>query len=474
VISLKTPADVVAFVKSEGIQVVDLRFMDFPGLWQHFSVPVSQLDAEAFEKGLGFDGSSIRGWQAINESDMLVKPVPESAFVDPFFAAKTLVMVCNICDPVTGEDYTRDPRNIARKADSFLKSTGLADTAYFGPELEFFVFDDVRFDQNEHEGYYYLDSVEGRWNTGRVENPNLGHKPRYKEGYFPVPPTDSQQDLRSEMMLTLVQIGIEIEAQHHEVATAGQGEIDMRFAPLVTMADNVLKYKYVLKNTAKKHNRTLTFMPKPLFNDNGSGMHVHFSLWKKGVNLFAGDGYAGLSETAMYVVGGILRHAPALLALTSPTTNSYRRLVPGFEAPVNLAYSRRNRSAAVRIPMYSTSPKAKRIEFRCPDPSCNPYLAFAAILMAGLDGILNKTNPGQPLDRDIYDMPAEDLAKVPKTPGSLREALEALRRDHAFLLKGDVFTQDVIDTWIDYKLTREVQAVELRPHPWEFALYYDI
>ncbi len=471
---IKTPKDVVNVIKKEGIEVVDLRFMDFPGLWQHFSIPAREIDEGIFDSGLGFDGSSIRGWQAINESDMLVKPVPETAFIDPFFQAKTLVIVCNICDPVTGEDYTRDPRNIARKAESYLKSAGIADVAYFGPEAEFFIFDDIRFDQNEHEGYYHIDSVEGRWNAGRVENPNLGYKPRYKEGYFPAPPTDSQQDIRSEMMLTLEKIGVWIEAQHHEVATGGQAEIDMRFGPLVKMADNVLKYKYVLKNVARKHNKTVTFMPKPLFSDNGTGMHVHTSLWKGDQNLFYGDGYAGLSETAMYAIGGILKHAPSLLAITSPTTNSYKRLVPGFEAPVNLAYSRRNRSAAVRIPLYSASPKAKRIEFRCPDPSCNPYLAFSAILMAMLDGIQKKIHPGEPLDKDIYDLPAEELAKVPHTPGSLREALSALEADHDYLLKGDVFTSDVIETWISYKIEREVLAVELRPHPWEFALYYDI
>jgi glutamine synthetase len=351
---------------------------------------------------------------------------------------------------------------------------GLADTAFFGPEAEFFIFDDIRFDQNEHEGYYHIDSIEGRWNTGREEGPNLGYKPRYKEGYFPVPPTDSLQDIRSEMVLILEKIGVAIEAQHHEVATAGQAEIDMRFAPLVEMADNVLKYKYVIKNTARRHGKTVTFMPKPLFNDNGSGMHVHFSLWKDGKNLFAGDGYAGLSELAMHAIGGILKHAPSLLAFTSPTTNSYKRLVPGFEAPVNLAYSRRNRSAAVRIPMYSVSAKAKRLEFRCPDPSCNPYLAFSAMLMAAIDGIQNKIHPGDPLDKDIYDLPPEELAQVPKTPGSLREALANLEADHAYLLKGDVFTPDVIETWISYKMKNEVQALELRPHPWEFALYYDI
>ncbi|MBU4212923.1 MAG: type I glutamate--ammonia ligase, partial [Verrucomicrobia bacterium] len=450
------------------------RFMDFPGLWQHFSVPAREMKEETFEKGLGFDGSSIRGWQVINESDMLVKPVPETAFVDPFFADRTLVLICNICDPITGEDYTRDPRNIARKAEAYLKSTGLADIGYIGPEAEFFIFDDVRFDQNAHEGYYHIDSNEGQWNSGRIENPNSGYKIRYKEGYFPVPPTDTLQDIRSEMMLTLERIGIPIETQHHEVATGGQCEIDMRFGPLVLMADAMLKYKYIIKNVARKYNKTATFMPKPLFGDNGSGMHVHLSLWKGDKNLFAGEGYAGMSETGMYAIGGILKHAPALLAFTSPTTNSYKRLVPGYEAPVNLAYSRRNRSAAVRIPMYSTAPKAKRIEFRCPDPSCNPYLAFAAILMAALDGILNKVDPGEPLDKDIYDLPPEELAKVPQTPGSLRDALMALEKDHAFLLKNDVFTQDVIETWIDYKMKNEVLALDLRPHPWEFALYYDI
>ena len=423
---------------------------------------------------MGFDGSSIRGWQAINESDMLVKPVPETAFVDPFFAHPTLVLICNICDPITGEDYTRDPRNIARKAEAYLKGTGLGDTAFFGPEAEFFIFDDVRFDQNVHEGYYHIDSVEGRWNTGREEAPNLGYKPRYKEGYFPVPPTDSMQDIRSEMMLTLEDIGVPIECQHHEVATGGQAEIDIRFDPLVMMGDHLLKYKYVIKNVAKKHGKTVTFMPKPLFNDNGTGMHTHLSIWKDGENTFAGDSYAGVSQSAMYAIGGILKHAPSLLGFTNPTTNSYKRLVPGFEAPVNLAYSSRNRSAAVRIPMYSASAKAKRLEFRCPDPSCNPYLAMSALLMAAIDGIQNKIDPGEPLDKDIYDLPPEELAKVPTTPGSLREALDALAEDHDYLLKGDVFTQDVIDTWISYKIENEVQALELRPHPWEFAMYYDI
>ncbi|MDD5678060.1 MAG: type I glutamate--ammonia ligase [Kiritimatiellae bacterium] len=471
---IKTPRDIVTFIQKEKVEVVDLRFMDFPGLWQHFSVPAREMKEETFEKGLGFDGSSIRGWQVINESDMLVKPVPETAFVDPFFKDKTLVLICNICDPITGEDYTRDPRNIARKAEAYLKSTGLADVASIGPEAEFFIFDDVRFDQNSHEGYYHIDSNEGQWNTGRIENPNSGYKIRYKEGYFPVPPTDTLQDIRSEMMLILERIGIPIEAQHHEAATGGQCEIDMRFGTLLHMADAMLKYKYVIKNVARKYNKTATFMPKPLFGDNGSGMHVNLSLWKGDKNLFSGEGYAGMSETAMFAIGGILKHAASLLALTSPTTNSYKRLVPGYEAPVNLAYSRRNRSAAVRIPMYSTSPKSKRVEFRCPDPSCNPYLAFAAILMAAVDGILNKIDPGEPFDKDLYDLPPEELAKVPQTPGSLREALMALEKDHAFLMKNDVFTQDVIETWIDYKMKNEVLALDLRPHPWEFTLYYDI
>jgi glutamine synthetase len=471
---IKTAKDAVKFIKEEGIEIVDFRFMDFPGLWQHFSTIPREVDENAFDEGLGFDGSSIRGWQAINESDMLVKPVPESAFVDPFFKAKTLVFICNICDPVTGEDYTRDPRNIARKAENHLKSLGLADTAFFGPEAEFFIFDDIRFDQNQHEGYYHIDSMEGRWNTGKVEEPNLGYKPRYKEGYFPVPPTDSLQDMRSEMILTLEEIGVKVEVQHHEVATAGQAEIDMRFSPMVQMADNLLKYKYVIKNTAKKYNKTVTFMPKPLFNDNGSGMHVHLSLWKEDQNLFAGDGYSGLSETALYAIGGILKHVPSLLAFVSPTTNSYKRLVPGYEAPVNVAYSSRNRSACVRIPMYSPSPKAKRIEFRCPDPSCNPYLGFSAMLMAAIDGIQNKIDPGDPMDKDLYDLPPEEMALVPQTPGSLREVLNALEADHDYLLKGDVFTPDVIETWISYKMENEVEQIDLRPHPWEFALYYDI
>ena len=415
--NLKTPGDVMKLITEEAIEVIDLRFMDFPGLWQHFSIPARELSEDDFEGGLGFDGSSIRGWQSINESDMLVKPIPETGFIDPFMARKTLVLIGNISDPITGEDYTRDPRNIARKAEAYLSSSGIGEIAYFGPEAEFFIFDDVRFDQNAHEGYYHIDSEEGRWNSGRIENPNLGYKPRYKEGYFPVPPTDSQQDLRSEMMLTLESIGVLIEAQHHEVATGGQGEIDMRFAPLVTMADNMLKYKYVVKNTARRYNKTATFMPKPLLDDNGSGMHVHMSFWKDGNNLFAGDGYAGLSEMALYAIGGLLTHAAAIIGFTNPTTNSFKRLVPGFEAPVNLAYSRRNRSAAdPPADVLHLAEGEARSSSGCPDASSNPYLGFSAMLMAAVDGITNKMHPGEPLDRDLYDLPPEELAKVRDHP----------------------------------------------------------
>jgi glutamine synthetase len=469
-----TPKEVLALCREREVKAVDLRFMDFPGLWQHFTIPVNKLEEDVFEEGLGFDGSSIRGWQAINESDMLVVPQPETSFIDPFMEHTTLTMICNIQDPITKEDYSRDPRNVARKAVNYMKSTGIADTCYMGPELEFFVFDDIRYDQTHNSGYYFVDSAEGRWNTGRDEKPNLGYKIRLKEGYFPVPPSDSLQDLRTEMMLHMIDCGVDIEAQHHEVATGGQCEIDMRFQELVRMADSVLKYKYIVKQVCRKHGKVASFMPKPLFQDNGSGMHTHFSLWKGEKPLFAGSGYAGLSEMALHAIGGILHHAPALLAFCAPTTNSYKRLVPGYEAPVNLAYSRRNRSASCRIPMYSPSPKAKRVEFRCPDSSCNPYLAFSAILMAGLDGIQNKINPGEPFDKDMYDLEPEELAKVPKAPGSLDEALKALEDDHEFLLRSDVFTPDVIDTWIWYKRTNEVDAIRLRPHPYEFFLYSDI
>ncbi len=411
-----TPKQVLQQIKDQDIKAVDLRFMDFPGLWQHFTIPASKLEEDTFESGLGFDGSSIRGWQAINESDMLVVPQAETAFLDPFTELPTLCMICNIQDPTTGEDYSRDPRNVARKAVNYLKSTGIADTAYFGPEAEFFIFDDVRFEQNAHQAFYHIDSVEGEWNRGRQESPNLGYKLRYKEGYFPVPPADQMMNIRNEMMQTMIDCGLEVECQHHEVATAGQSEIDLRFDELVKMADHLLMFKYIIKNVAKKHGKTATFMPKPIFGDNGSGMHTHMSLWKGGQPLFAGSGYAGLSEMGLYAIGGVLRHAPALLAVTNPTTNSYKRLVPGYEAPVNLAYSQRNRSASVRIPMYSPSPKTKRFEFRCPDASCNPYLAFSAVLMAAIDGIQNKIDPGAPMDKDIYDLPPEELAEIPKTP----------------------------------------------------------
>jgi len=469
-----TPKEVLDMAKENGAKVVDLRFMDFPGLWQHFSVPIRELEESSFEDGFGFDGSSIRGWQPIHASDMLVVPDAATAKMDPFYEAPTLVLICDIVDPVTREAYSRDPRNIAQKADAYLKSSGIGDVAYFGPEAEFFIFDDIRFESTRFSAFYEIDSVEGSWNTGRDEGPNLGYKPRPKEGYFPVPPMDKFQDLRTEMVLTLENLGIETEAQHHEVATAGQAEIDMRFKPLLQMADQLMWFKYVLKNVAYRHNHTVTFMPKPLFEDNGTGMHTHISIWKENQPLFAGDKYAGISQEALYGIGGILKHCRALTAFTNPTTNSYKRLVPGFEAPVNLAYSSRNRSAAVRLPMYSTSPKAKRIEFRTPDPSCNGYLAFSAMLMAVIDGIQHKIDPGDPLDKDIYNLPPEELAEIPSAPGSLDEALEALKADQEFLLKGDVFTQDAIDMWIEYKTENEINDVKLRPHPHEFYLYYDI
>jgi len=469
-----TPKGAIEFAKKNKARVVDLRFMDFPGVWQHFTVPMSELTESSFEEGFGFDGSSIRGWQPIHASDMLVVPDPATAKMDPFFEVPTLVLIGNIVDPITLESYTRDPRNIAKKAEAYLKSTGIGDTAYFGPEAEFFIFDDIRFESSSHRAFYEIDSIEGIWNSGREECPNLGYKPRHKEGYFPVPPMDKFQDIRTEMLLTLEQLGIDVECQHHEVATAGQAEIDMRFKPLIEMGDQLIWFKYVLKNVAHKYGHIVTFMPKPLFKDNGTGMHTHCSIWKGDRPLFAGDKYAGVSQEALYAIGGILKHCPALCAITNPTTNSYKRLVPGFEAPVNLAYSSRNRSAAIRIPMYSPSPKAKRIEFRTPDPSCNGYIAFSAILMAMIDGIENKIDPGDPLDKDIYGLPPEELAEIPSAPGSLDEALAALGKDQEFLLKGDVFTQDVIDTWIEYKIKNEINEVKLRPHPHEFFLYFDI
>ncbi len=465
--------EVIEKVKHDGVEVVDLKFGDFPGTWQHFSVPVSEITPEIFTEGLGFDGSSIRGWQAIHTSDMLVLPDPQTAVMDPFSSTPTLSMICDIVDPITREKYSRDPRHIAQKAENYLRSTGIGDTAYFGPEAEFFILDGVSYDQNDHEGYYFIESQEGIWNSGSLDGPNLGYKPRHKEGYFPVPPTDSLQDIRNEMVREMEHAGILVEKHHHEVATAGQAEIDLRYDMLVRMADKMMLYKYITKNVALRHGKTVTFMPKPLFGDNGSGMHTHQSIWKDGKPLFAGDKYAGISQECLYYIGGILRHAPALCAFVAPTTNSYKRLVPGFEAPVNLAYSSRNRSAGVRIPVYSASPAAKRIEVRFPDPSCNPYLAFAAMLMAGLDGIQNQIDPGDPLDKNIYELPPEELANVPSCPASLEDALRALEEDNAFLRAGDVFTEDVIDTWLDYKRTRECDPIRLRPHPYEFALYFD-
>ncbi len=471
-----TPREILALIREKEIRAVDLRFMDFPGLWQHFTIPADTLTEEHFADGLGFDGSSIRGWKAINESDMLVVPEPSTAFIDPFCKDTTLTLICNIQDPITKEDYDKDPRNVARKAVNYMKSIGMADTAYFGPELEFFIFDEVRYDQTPNSAYYFVDSAEGAWNTGRVEQGprNLGYKLRYGGGYFPCPPSDALHDIRTEMMTQMQSCGVAVEAHHHEMASGGQGEIDMKFADLVKMADNVLKYKYIVKNVARKYNKTATFMPKPLLGDNGSAMQVHTSLWQGGKNLFAGSSYAGLSDKGLYAIGGLLRHAPALCGITNPTTNSYKRLVHGTEAPVNLAYSQRNRSAAIRIPVYSPSQRAKRLEYRVPDGSSNPYLAFAAMLMAMIDGIRNKILPGEPLDKDIYDLDPEELNKVPKTPSSLEEALTCLEQDHEFLLQGDVFTRDVLGTWIWYKREKEAQEVRIRPHPFEFALYFDI
>lgn len=464
---------VLDFAKKKKLQIVDLKFVDFPGTWQHFSIPVSELTETLFKDGSGFDGSSIRGWQAINNSDMLVIPDPKTAIIDPFCSAPTLSMICDIVDPITREPYGRDPRFIAKKAEAYLSKTRIGDTAFFGPEAEFFVFDSVRFDQNSNSAYYYVDSEEGAWNTGK-EGGNLGHKPRHKQGYFPVSPTDSMQDIRSEMMIEMEKAGIEVEKQHHEVATAGQAEIDVRFDSLVKMADKMMLYKYIVKNVAKRHGKTATFMPKPLFGDNGTGMHTHQSIWKDGKPTFAGKEYAGTSKNCLYYIGGILKHAAALTALTNPTTNSFKRLTPGFEAPVFLAYSSRNRSAAVRIPMYSPNPKAKRIEVRFPDAAANPYLAFAAMLMAGIDGIENKIDPGLPMEKDLYDLDAEEAAEIPTLPASLDEALDALARDHAFLLKGGVFSKDIVENWITYKRSHEVDELRLRPHPYEFYMYYDV
>jgi len=467
------PKDVLKLAEENGAEFVDMKFTDLPGRWQHLTVPIRELTEDFFEDGHGFDGSSVAGWQGINESDMLLIPDPSSARMDPFLNYRTLSVTCEVVDPMTREPYGRDPRGVAKRSIAYLQSTGLADTCYIGPEAEFFIFDEARFHQDANSGFFEVDSNEGIWNSG-APGPNTGHRPRHKGGYFPVSPVDSQTDLRNEMCVELEGLGIEVETQHHEVATAGQGEIDVRFDKLTDMADTMMWFKYVVKNVAHRHGKTATFMPKPIFGDNGSGMHTHQSLWKGGKPLFAGDLYGGLSQMALHYIGGLIKHAPALCALTNPTTNSYKRLVPGFEAPNKLAYSCRNRSAAIRIPMYSPSPKAKRLEYRTPDPSANPYLAFAACLMAGLDGVINKIDPGEPMDMNIYDLPPEEAAKVPSAPGSLEEALNALREDHGFLLQGGVFTEDLIHAWIDWKMENEVVPVRIRPTPWEFALYYDI
>ena len=465
------PKSVLEYAAKHNAKILDLRFVDVPGIWQHVSYPISELTAESFQDGFGMDASSIRGWAQIHESDMLLIPDPNTAFMDPFRDTPTLCMICDPQDPVSRKPYDRDVRNLAHRAEEYLHKSGIADQAFFGAEAEFFIFDSVRFDSREQHSFYYIDSDEGRWNSGRAEH-NLGYRPRYKEGYFPVPPTDHFQDMRTDMVLKMQEVGIDVECHHHEVATAGQAEIDFRFDTLIRAADNMMKYKYVIRNVAYQYGKTVTLMPKPLWNDNGSGMHTHQSLWGKGKPLFAGDGYAGLSQMALHYIGGLLKHAPAIVAVAAPGTN--KRLVPGFEAPVNLAYSKRNRSAAVRIPVYSASPKAKRLEFRPPDPSCNPYLAYSAMLMAGLDGIENKIDPGQPLDKDIFELSKEVMARVPSLPGSLEDALKALEKDHAFLTKGGVFTKEFIDLWIDYKMSKEVNPMRMRPHPYEYHLYYDI
>ena len=470
---MTTPKEVLKMIQDKNIQMIDLKFIDMPGIWQHLTMFQGEIDESSFTDGVPFDGSSIRGWKAINESDMSMVLDPDTAWIDPFMKEHTLSITCSIKEPRTGEWYDRCPRVIAQKAIDYLNSVGVGDTAYFGPEAEFFIFDDVRFDQTANAGYYYVDSVEGRWNSGKDEGPNLGYKPNYKGGYFPVSPTDTSQDMRTEMLLTMAKCGVPIEKHHHEVATSGQCELGFRFGKLFEAADWLMTYKYVIKNVAKKYGKSVTFMPKPVFQDNGSGMHTHQSIWKDGKPLFAGDKYAGMSEMGLHYIGGILKHAPALLAFTNPSTNSYKRLVPGYEAPVNLAYSQGNRSASVRIPLAGDNPKGKRLEFRCPDATCNPYLAFAAMLCAGLDGIKNKIDPGSPLDKNIYELSPEELAKVPSTPGSLDLALEALEKDHEFLIQGGVFTKDFIENWISFKLDTEVNPLRLRPHPYEFSLYYD-
>lgn len=474
----RTAAEVIEFAKENNIQMVDLKLTDVPGTTQHVTLPISELNEDLFARGTGFDGSSIRGFQTIDESDMLLVPDPNTAAIDPILEVPTLSLICNVRDPITSDSYSRDPRYIAQKAEEHLKSTGIGDVSYWGPELEFFIFDTARFNQTANSGYYFLDSDEGIWNAGEEAmldglTLNNAHRPRHKEGYFPAPPVDTFTDFRSEAVLKMANFGIDVEKHHHEVATAGQGEIDFVYDSLTTTADNVINYKYVLKNVAREYGKIATFMPKPVFDDNGTGMHTHQSIWKGGENTFAGDDYAGISLSLKYYIGGLLKHSPALLAFCAPTTNSYRRLVPGFEAPVNLVYSQRNRSAACRIPMYFPDAHAKRVEFRCPDPSANPYLAFAAMLMAGLDGIRNQIDPGDPLEKDIYSLNDEELAKIRHVPGSLDEALEALESDNDFLLEGGVFTSDLIDTWLDYKRSREINEIRLAPHPMEFLLYFD-
>nr|CAB64594.1 glutamine synthetase [Trichormus azollae] len=474
---MTTSQEVLKRIQDEKIPLIHLKSIDTVGTWQHLTLYQNQIDESSFTDGVPFDGSSIRGWKAINESDMTMVLDPNTAWIDPFMEVPTLSIVCSIKEPRTGEWYNRCPRVIAQKAVDYLVATGIGDTAFFGPEAEFFIFDSARFAQTANEGYYFLDSVEGAWNSGKegtADKPNLAYKPRFKEGYFPVSPTDSFQDIRTEMLLTMAKLGVPIEKHHHEVATGGQCELGLRFGKLIEAADWLMIYKYVIKNVAKKYGKTVTFMPKPIFGDNGSGMHCHQSIWKDGKPLFAGDQYAGLSEMGLYYIGGLLKHAPALLAITNPSTNSYKRLVPGYEAPVNLAYSQGNRSASIRIPLSGTNPKAKRLEFRCPDATSNPYLAFAAMLCAGIDGIKNKIHPGEPLDKNIYELSPEELAKVPSTPGSLELALEALENDHAFLTDTGVFTEDFIQNWIDYKLANEVKQMQLRPHPYEFSIYYDV
>ena len=476
-----TPKQVLEYIKRNQIKIVDLKFNDLPGLWQHFSVPAVEITEDddptkgIWTEGIGFDGSSIRGFKKIQESDMILIPDPTTAVLDPICEVPTLSLICDIYDPISKEPYSRDPRFVAKKAESYLKSTGIADVSYWGPEMEFFIFNGIRFDQNAHSAYYYVDSQEGAWNSGRDEGPNLGYKPRFKEGYFPVPPHDSLQDIRSEISLAMIESGIPIEVHHHEVATAGQAEIDMKYDSLTKMADRMIFYKYIAKNIVKKHNMVATFMPKPLFEDNGSGMHTHQSLFKGGSNIFYDPkGYALISQIAKYYIGGLLKHSNSLCAFVAPTTNSYRRLVPGYEAPVNLAYSARNRSACIRIPMYTDNPKAKRVEYRTPDSSCNGYLALSAMLMAGLDGIQNKIDPGDPLEKDTYHLSSDEADQVKTVPSSLEDALTALEEDHDYLLKGDVFTRDVIDVWLEYKREMEIDAIRLRPHPYEFHLYFDI